>query len=333
MMKVLYVAVLLSFGLCATSCDSKTSTNSSSTEAAVTKGTFSGDSALQFIKDQLAFGPRVPGSDAHNECADYIVAKLKEYDADTVIEQLGTVMLFNNDVVPMRNILGRYNTDKSKRILLVAHYDTRPWADQEPNEADRLKPIPGANDGASGVAVLLEMARNFAMKKPDVAVDLLFVDLEDSGNTGGFGNNNDTWGLGTQAWVKGNRYRTNGEVMPSYGILFDMVGGKNARFHREYFSQKHARSVTDRIWSEAAALKLDDIFVDEVGNFAVVDDHIFLTNGGIPTCDIIESVHPETETFPPYWHTQQDDISNISKNTLLAVGKTALNVIYNEKSN
>ena len=194
---------------------------------------------------------------------------------------------------------------------------------------NRNKPIPGANDGASGVGVLLEIARNLAIEAPAVGVDILFVDGEDYGNAGGFSDNQETWCLGTQYWTK-NMVPYTKNNRPIYGILLDMVGGKNARFHREYFSNTNAPNQTVRIWSEAAHLGLKDIFVNEIGG-SIVDDHIFMAKAGIPTVNIIETMNVETSNFPPTWHTHADNMDNIDRRSLDAVGKTVLNVVYKEK--
>lgn len=292
-------------------------------------GSFSPDSAYSYIENQVAFGPRVPGSEGHDKCRDYIVESLNRFGADTVIVQEAEVEAFNGDKLPIANIVARYKSNNAKRILLVAHYDTRPWADMESKSEERSKPIPGANDGASGVGVLLEIARNLALKQPSVGVDLLFVDAEDYGNNDGFATRSDSWCLGSQYWTENMVPYTDGNL-PVYGILLDMVGGRNARFHYEAFATKQAKTPTIKVWSEAEQLGYGDRFIRTVGG-AVTDDHIFLTRAGIPTTDIIELNNEETSTFPPTWHTLNDDMSNIDRSTLKAVGETVLNVVYKEK--
>lgn len=292
-------------------------------------GSFSADSAYSYIERQVAFGPRVPGTKGHAECRDYIVESLNRFDADTVIVQEAEVEAFNGDKLPISNIFASYNSSNAKRILLVAHWDTRPWADMESTVDDRMQPIPGANDGGSGVGVLLEIARNLAMKEPAVGVDLLFVDAEDYGNNDGFGTNPDSWCLGSQYWTQNMVPYTDGNL-PVYGILLDMVGGRNARFHNEAFAASEAETPTIKVWSEAERLGYGDRFLHTVGG-AVTDDHIFLTQAGIPTTDIIELNNEETSTFPPTWHTMKDDMSGIDRSTLKAVGETVLSVVYKEK--
>lgn len=315
------------------SCSSKVSDNKDSyeSERQVTDvlGSFNSDSAYRFVAEQVAFGPRNPNSEGHKACGNYLVDKLRSYNPDTIIIQESIVTAYNGDRLDMKNIIARYNLASPNRVLLVAHWDTRPWADMEGNIERRQEPILGANDGASGVGVLLEIARNLDMKLPECGVDILFVDDEDYGNSTGFANNDDTWCLGTQYWVKNMPYTT-GDRKPAFGILLDMVGGKDAVFHREYNSHLNARAATVKVWSEARMLGFDSTFINKVGG-TVVDDHIFLTEAGIPTTNIIENMNPHTLNFPPTWHTHDDNLDNISKESLDAVGKTVLNVIYKEK--
>ena len=292
-------------------------------------GNFSADSAYNYIADQVAFGPRVPGTDGHKRCAQYLQTQLQKFGAEDILVQNATVTAHNGDELPITNIMGRYCITSPRRILLVAHWDTRPWADQETHNELRNKPIPGANDGGSGVGVLLEIARNLGQENPSVGVDILFVDAEDYGTNDGFLSDTDSWCLGTQYWVKNMPYSP--EEMPEYGILLDMVGGRDAIFHREHFSHINATRPTDKVWNEAAGIGMGDILINAIGG-AVTDDHVFLTQAGIPTTDIIESLNSSTSSFPPTWHTHDDNMDNISTTSLDAVGKTVLSVIYKESA-
>lgn len=289
-------------------------------------GSICGDSAYRFVEEQLACGVRVPGSEGHATCVRYICGKLAQYDADTVVLNCGTVTAYDGTRLPATNIIGRYNTDATRRILLAAHYDTRPWADRDADEENRDKPIPGANDGASGVAVLLEVARNFSIKAPDVGVDIAFLDCEDYGNSGS--DEDSGWCLGSKMWMESRPYTA--ADRPEYGILLDMVGGRGARFHYEYHSISYAATATEKVWSEARRLGYGDIFIPEVGG-GVTDDHVVLIGAGIPTTDIIECNNSITGVFPASWHTLADDITNIDPATLHAVGTTVLNVVYKER--
>lgn len=314
------------------SCGKSTQTKSDqerTAEKPVLLGSFDKDSAYRYIADQVAFGPRVPGTESHKSCGRYLVDRLERFGADTVIEQKVVVEAFNGDKLPINNIFAKYNSDAVNRVLLVAHWDTRPWANMESTEEHREQLVPGANDGGSGVGVILEIARNLGLKAPECGVDILFTDAEDYGNSNGFVTNDETWCLGTQYWVEHMPY--NRANRPSYGILLDMVGGQDARFHREQLSNSKARSATVKVWAEARSLGYDDIFVNSVGG-AVVDDHVFLIDAGIPTTDIIENMSDLTGSFPATWHTLDDDMQHISRKTLEAVGNTVLNVIYKEKS-
>lgn len=294
------------------------------TPAALNVVDFDADSAYAHIAAQVAMGPRVPGSAASAECCAYIASRLRGYGADSVGVQRAVVDNRRGGTMAVANVLARYNASAGRRILLLAHYDTRPWADSDPDEANRARPVPGANDGASGVAVLLELARLVGEQAPAVGVDLLFVDGEDSGSEG----DDESWCLGTQAWLATAPYR--GLTPPAYAVLLDMVGGHGAVFRREMLSDHYARAVNDRIWAVAAASGFADRFANARGG-AVTDDHIFLNRAGIAAVDIIDAANPATGSFPPTWHTIADDLPAISTATLKAVGQTVANLIYSEK--
>lgn len=320
-------ALALGLLCCACGSDSKKNSDVDGSKVIEPEVVFDGDSAYSYVAAQVAFGPRVPGSDAHKSCGDYLVAKLGAFSPDTIILQEGTVKAYNGDNLSYRNIFARYDGKSEKRVLLLAHWDSRPWADQESNTEDRLKPVPGANDGASGVGVLLEIARQLQKKRPDVGVDLLFVDVEDYGRSEGWGANEDTWCLGTQKWLASKPYPAG--KLPSYGILLDMVGARDAKFYREFTSQRLAKSVVDKVWSNAAATGYGDRFVNEIGT-AITDDHLFVCRAGIPCADIIECMNPVTKSFHPTWHTLKDNMEIIDPATLKAVGQVVTNVVYNE---
>lgn len=289
---------------------------------------FAGDSAFGFVASQVAFGPRVPGSEGHAKCSKWIVETLQGFGADTVEVQRAEVTAFDGTRLPIANILGRFNTSAPRRVLLAAHYDTRPWADQDEDASRRTSPIDGANDGASGVAVLLEIARAINQQRPDIGVDMLFTDAEDYGDSNS--TSEDSWCLGTQYWVDHFPYTPANR--PEYGILLDMVGGRNARFHREYSSDRLAPAIVDKVWGTAAAGPYADRFPNQRGG-AIVDDHVYINSAGIPCIDIIESANAQSGGFPPTWHTHNDNIDNIDPATLKAVGSVVLDVIYSEQSN
>lgn len=302
---------------------------SAATPAAKTAPAVNADSLYAFVGEQVAFGPRVPGTPAAERCAALFESRLKAFGADTVLVQEARVTFHDGTNAPARNILGRFNPDARKRLLLLAHYDSRPWADQDPDPANHSKPIDGANDGASGAAVLLELARLLGSDRPDsLGVDLLFVDAEDSGVSGGYDEDSElSWCLGTQAWVKDMPYTAANR--PRFAILLDMVGGRDARFNREYFSDRYARGIVDKIWAAASAAGYADRFPNRAGG-SVVDDHLHINAAGIPCVDIIETVNPETGSFNPTWHTMADNLGNIDRETLRIVAQVVANVIYNE---
>lgn len=289
------------------------SPDSDTTVAAVPQIPFDADSAFLFVKKQLDFGPRVPNTTAHAHAGDWMTAKLKQYGVN-VTEQRADLKAFDGTTLHARNIFGQINPEVEERILLMAHYDSRPWADEDPDPAKRKLPVPGANDGASGVAVILEIMRQLQASGSKAGVDILFSDAEDWGDNG----DDNSWALGTRHFVanppiKGYR--------PSQVILLDMVGGKDALFPQEYFSVDADPALVAKIWDKAATLNLSDIFLNSPGG-AVTDDHMEFIKAGIPAIDIIE-YHPG-KGFDPEWHTTADDLSNISPATLSAVGRTLL---------
>ena len=285
---------------------------------------FDADSCMAYLKAQVDFGPRVPDTDAHRLTADYLANTLRANGADVSVQST-SAQTAQGKKIPVYNILGRFAAERNTRILLLAHWDTRPWADEDPNENNHDKPIDGANDGASGVAVLLEIARLLGSQMPEnIGIDILFVDAEDSGASG----DDSSWCLGTQLWVKSMPYTA--VNTPKYAILLDMVGGRNAKFHREYLSDYYARSVVDRVWSIASSSGYATRFINATGG-AITDDHVIINRAGIPAIDIIENKNNETGSFNPTWHTLDDNVRNIDINTLKAVGQVVANCIYNHK--
>lgn len=289
---------------------------------------FEADSAYEYVGEQVKMGPRVPGTEAHRRCAAWIESELMRHGADTVLIQEATVTN-PNDGKPLsiKNILGRYNPDSPERILLVAHYDTRPTADEEKDESKRNMPIPGANDGASGVGVMLEIGRQLALRRPETGVDLLMVDAEDLGisDSDSGDDTSDTWCLGSQYFAKNLPYSA--VTMPDMAIVLDMVGGKGAKFHREQFSDAYSRPTVDYVWATAARAGYGDKFINKPGG-AILDDHLPLVRAGIPAIDIVESHSDVTGSFPPTWHTLSDNMDNIDKRSLEAAGQTVINLIY-----
>ncbi len=282
---------------------------------------FSADSAYANVAAQVAFGPRIARSEAHEHCGRWLADELRRHGADTLLLQQTDLDGFG----PMTNILGRFNPGAEKRVLLLAHWDSRPIADEDPDPANRSRAIDGANDGASGVGVLLEIARLIGNEAPTVGVDILFVDAEDAGEEG----RDDSWARGTQYFARNLPYGP-GVPMPEYAVLLDMVGGRGALFPRELFSDYNCRMLTSRVWALAKSLGLGARFVDRTGG-AVTDDHLPLMRAGIPAIDIIETDNPQTGSFNPTWHTLADNLDNIDRETLGDVGRLVTSLIYSEK--
>jgi len=290
---------------------------------------FSSDSAYKYTQEQVDFGPRVPNTSAHEACAGYLSAELKKSGAE-VIEQKADLTAFDGTVLKSTNIIGSFNPKAENRILLFSHWDSRPWADHDPKPANRKKPVMAANDGASGVGVLLEMARLIGKQQPTMGVDIIFFDSEDYGAPESFKgeNSEESWCLGTQYWAKNPHVQG---YTARFGILLDMVGGKNATFFREQSSDYYAGSVVSNVWSQAKSLGFSQYFVDQKGG-AITDDHIYVNKIiGIPSIDIIQFDPNSKSGFGFYWHTTQDTMENVDKNTLKAIGTTLMHVVYNEK--
>lgn len=284
---------------------------------------FDADSAYRYAAAQVAFGPRVPGSEAHSRCAEYLENTLSRF-ADTVITQRGSMTAYDGSQMPVRNIIAALNADVKRRVMLSAHYDTRPWADQDADSGKWHTPIDGANDGASGVAVLLEIARQLNAMHTDLGVDIVLWDAEDGG-TPQFDEHgrHDSWCLGSQYWAK-HKHKAGYEAQ--CGILLDMVGAEDARFLLEQHSRQYAGSIMKSIWQTARRLGYGDIFVEQ-NAYPLVDDHYYLNLAGIPTVDIIH--YDNQRGFPAQWHTTKDNMDHISPLTLGAVGHTVLDYIVN----
>lgn len=307
---------------------------------------FNGDSAYAFVAGQVAFGPRVPGSDAHHDCVQYIGRTLGRFGAKVEI-QTGEVQRYDGEWQHCANICARLEADSGytdrPAILLCAHYDSRPWADQEENYDLRRIPIPGANDGASGVGVLMEVARQWQyLNEHKQPVEIVLFDCEDMGTPAFYtGQQRDhTWCLGAQLWARTIQQRqrsssasgltverSTGETVYAFGILLDMVGDPNASFPREYYSEQYAKKYVDKIWRAAEQLGFSHRFVSTQA-YPITDDHYYVSAiAKIPCVDIIHYI-PGSETgFAWWWHTRNDDMNNISPNTLQEVGKVIMTVI------
>ena len=296
---------------------------------------FNADSAYAFTKAQCDFGPRDMNSRGHDLCGEWIVSKFKEYGCK-VTTQTATLAGYDGTKLRSRNIMASINPEATTRILLCAHWDSRPWADNDPDSANWRKPILAANDAASGVAVMLELARIIGKSKDEKAfnkqlgIDFVCFDAEDWGTPqwADVADNADSWALGAQYWSKNlpQGYEAR------YGILLDMVGGVGAKFYREGMSMQYAPEIVKKVWRAAREVGFGSYFPKEDGG-VITDDHVPVNQfAKIPTIDIIPYYADcQQSSFGPTWHTLADNMENIDKNTLKAVGQILVQVIYKEK--
>ncbi len=309
------------------------------TKVEITAPEFDAESAFNFVKQQVEFGPRVPGMPSHTACANWLVATMKSYGAN-VIEQQAMVNNREGKPIQIRNIISQFQPEKKDRVLLFAHWDTRPIADKDKNAAMQNKPIDGANDGGSGVGVLLEIARQLQLTPTTVGVDIIFFDAEDNGMPEGANEEDEilnadfasSWCLGSQYWSY-NKHDRN--YNPRFGICMDMVGAPDATFYKEGTSIQSAGDVVNLVWNTAHKIGYGSYFpMDDVNG--VIDDHYFLNAKGMRCIDIIDTRPTPTAMgmgnylFGSYHHTHNDNLKGIEPGTLKAVGQTVMQVIYNQ---
>jgi Zn-dependent M28 family amino/carboxypeptidase len=306
-----------------------TATTKKANALAIKVPDFNADSAYNYVAKQLSFGPRVPGSEAHKACALWMEKTLREFTDEVKIQNFKT-RVYNNQIFEGKNIIASFKPNIQNRIFLAAHWDSRPYADHDPDSDNHNTPIDGANDGASGCGVLMEIARQLSMQNPSIGVDIIFFDLEDYGPPQDTQTNEatDTWGLGSQYWSKNPH--TYG-YSAKYGILLDMVGATNATFPLEGFSMYYAPDITKKVWDIAAKEGYGDYFIYDNGAY-ITDDHYFVNElAKIPTLNIIHLDPTSVNgTFYDYWHTVNDNLDQIDPATLKAVGQTVLAVIFKE---
>ena len=274
---------------------------------------FDGEAALGYVKAQLDFGPRIPGSPGHRKTGDWIVQMMRQR-ADTVVEQRWTHRTVKGDTLPMRNILARYNPAATHRVLYVTHWDTRPVSDASLNLGERMTPVPGANDGASGPALFIALGD--AIKRtplpPNVGLDLLFVDGEDYGD---FPKDQDVL-IGSRYFAENlpdSAYR------PLFGVVWDMIGDRDLKIHQESHSLERAPEVVQRVWKAANDLGYGNVFLSQEG-WSVTDDHLPLLDKGLRVIDVIDY------EFDAH-HTPRDTIDKVSAKSLKIVGDVALTLI------
>lgn len=320
-------------------CTGKTKPSASADTLALAPApAFVADTAMAYITAQCDFGPRVPGSAPHEACGDWIVAKFQELGAN-VSQQRTQLSGYDGKSLPCRNILASVNPDANDRVLVTAHWDSRAWADNDPDAANHHTPVPAANDGASGVAVMLEMARAMQQQPLAFGIDFVCFDVEDQGtpqwaeaamtdeeleadnNAGGF------WCLGSRYWAEqayGSGYTAR------YAVNLDMVGGRGTRFEMERYSLQFARPLVDLVWHLAGQLGYGDFFPLRRGGY-VMDDHVMVSQlAHVAAIDIIAHADDSRSSFGSTWHTLDDTPENIDPAVLKAVGQTLLQLLYND---
>lgn len=321
------LAICLIGGLMLASCHQKKDQNQD-IKPVVTLPAFDVDSAYAYVKAQTDFGPRTLGSAAHDACRDYLLAKLGEF-CDTAFCQPFTARTYDGKNWAAQNIIGSFAPERTERVVLSSHWDSRPFADHDPLPANRDKAIDGANDGASGVGVLLEVARQLRQLNPTIGVDIVLFDAEDYGpKEGENAPAGDWWGLGSQYWAQ---HLHKADYNARYGILLDMVGTANAQFMQESFSVRDAQPVVAKVWSTAYELGHGDYFISAPGGI-ITDDHYYVNKyAPFRMIDIIHYDATSGTGFDPVWHTLNDKVEHIDKNTLGVVGTTLLQVLKNEQ--
>lgn len=275
---------------------------------------FSGAKAFALLERQCAFGPRVPGTAGHAKCLEFMTAELKASGASVVPQRFQGFIAVSGKRADMTNLIASFRPELKTRLLFCAHWDCRAFADLDPNPANRKRPVPGANDGASGAAVLLQAAAVMKTSPPPVGVDLVFFDGED----GGLESDLSTWCLGSRhfasVWPKASA--------PRYAVLLDMIGDRDLSLPVEVNSRRYASGIVDLVWGTARRLGLSAF--SSADGYEVMDDHLELIKAGIPAVDIIDLDYP-------HWHTTQDTPDKCGPQSLRSVGTLVLHLIYEAK--
>lgn len=329
---LLALPLLVAFAACKSSKTTSDNSASALDSARICAVKFNADSAFAYVKAQCDFGPRLPNSSAIEQCGDFIESKFQSYGLE-VTSQRTNVTGWDGTTLKCRNIIAAYKPEATERVIICTHYDSRPWADADPDESKRHEPVMAANDGASGVGVMLEIARQINKVNPKVGIDFICFDAEDYGTPDWAPQeaqnvSSDTWCLGSQYWAA-NPHKEG--YAARYGILLDMVGGRGAQFCFEGFSKKYAQSVVIRTWEAARYAEAADYFPNTDGGY-ITDDHVPMNEvAHIPTIDIIPYYANSENSFGPTWHTTHDTIENIDPEVLRAVGQTLIQLLSEEE--
>ena len=329
-----FVVIVAAFAIGKNSCSNNSLTDLDATaeEAPTVKPVgpaFNQDSTMSYIVEQCNFGPRTMNSEAHAKCEKWIVKMFKRYGC-SVKTQKADLKGYDGTELNSTNIIASYKPELKKRILVCAHWDSRPWADNDPDSLNWHKPVMAANDAASGVAVMLELARLLQKDSTlKVGVDFLCLDAEDWGTPqwAGVQDDENSWALGAQYFAANLPQGYTAE----FGILLDMVGAQGAKFYQEGMSKKYASDIVKKVWRAAGQAGYSSYFPTEDGGM-ITDDHLPINRTAhVPTIDIIP-YYPDCQqsNFGPTWHTVSDDVAHIDKNTLKAVGQTLIQVIFSE---
>ena len=270
---------------------------------------FDSERAHADVVRQVEFGPRIPGSAGQRACADWLVTTLGELADEVEVDH------FEAAGVPLINVVARFRPEEGVRVLLASHWDSRPHADHDRQPGRRQEPVPGANDGGSSTAVLIELARMFHVSRPEIGVDLVFFDGEDYGD---FGRGFQEVLLGSQRYAS-----TFKGVRPRFGILLDMIGDHDLLLPQEMNSWSCCRQTVEKVWKVAAELGYGEVFVSKRGP-AVIDDHLPLNQVGLGVIDIIDMDYPA-------WHTTEDVPAQVSSKSLGVVGAVIAEVVYRER--
>ena len=283
---------------------------------------FDGEAAMRYVRAQVAMGPRVPGSEGHRRAGAWLVAEMRKR-ADTVVVQEWTHVTARGDSLPMRNVLARFRPRDRDRVLYVAHWDTRPFADGAAEPHRRALAVPGANDGASGVALLLAVGDALRRSPPALGVDLLLVDGEDYGD---FARREDV--LVGSTWFA--RHPPEAGYRPRFGVLWDMVGDRDLQIYQEGHSARAAPELVERVWRVAEALGHGERFIARVRH-TIDDDHLPLLRAGLPVIAVVDYDYPRPPRFGAprvsYHHTAEDDMDKVSAASLQVVGDIALRLL------